>query len=72
MGSNSLPNPGFELRSHALQADSLLPWVQSLGQEDPLEKGIATHMSILTVEFHGQRSWAGYSARVYKELDPTG
>ena len=23
-------------------------WVQSLGQEDPLEKGIATHSSILT------------------------
>ena len=22
-------------------------WVQSLGQEDPLEKGIATHCSIL-------------------------
>ena len=22
-------------------------WVQSLGQEDPLEKGIATHFSIL-------------------------
>ena len=23
-------------------------WVQSLGQEDPLEKGMATHYSILT------------------------
>ena len=23
-------------------------WVQSLGQEDPLEKGMATHSSILT------------------------
>ena len=23
-------------------------WVQSLGQEDPLEKGLATHSSILT------------------------
>ena len=23
------------------------PWVQSLGQEDPLEKGMATHSSIL-------------------------
>ena len=27
--------------------------VQSLGQEDPLEKGMATHSSILTGEFHG-------------------
>ena len=28
-------------------------WVQSLGWEDPLEKGIATHSSILPGEFHG-------------------
>ena len=35
-------------------------WVQPLGQEDPLEKGMATHSSILG-EFHGQRSLAGYS-----------
>ena len=25
-------------------------WVQSLGQEDPLEKGMATHSSILSWE----------------------
>ena len=25
-------------------------WVQSLGREDPLEKGMATHSSILTWE----------------------
>ena len=25
-------------------------WVQSLGQEDPLEKGMATHSSILAWE----------------------
>ena len=25
-------------------------WVQSLGQEDPLEKGMATHSSILALE----------------------
>ena len=35
--------------------------VQSLGQEDPLEKGIATHSSILPEEFHGQRNLVGYS-----------
>ena len=28
-------------------------WVRSLGWEDPLEKGTATHSSILTREFHG-------------------
>ena len=36
-------------------------WVQSLGQEDPLEKETATHLSVLAWEFHGQRSLAGYS-----------
>ena len=36
-------------------------WVQSLGQEDPWEKEMATHSSILAGEFHGQRSLAGYS-----------
>ena len=35
--------------------------VQSLGQEDPLEKGMATHSSILPGESHEQRSLAGYS-----------
>ena len=30
--------------------------VQSLGQEDLLEKEMATHSSILTWESHGQRS----------------
>ena len=25
-------------------------WIQSLGQEDPLEKGMATHSSILAME----------------------
>ena len=28
-------------------------WGRSLGWEDPLEKGKATHSSILTGEFHG-------------------
>jgi len=27
-----------------------MPWVQSLGREDPLEEGIATHSSILALE----------------------
>ena len=36
-------------------------WVQSLGQEDPLEKGMATHFSTLAGEFHGQRIWVGHS-----------
>ena len=35
--------------------------VQSLDQEDPLEKEMATHSSILAGEFHGQRSLVDYS-----------
>ena len=32
-------------------------WVQSLGQEDPLEKGMAIHSSILAWKIRGAR-WA--------------
>jgi len=35
--------------------------VRSLGQEDPLEKEVATRSSVLPEKFHGQRSLAGYS-----------
>ena len=36
-------------------------WFQPLGWEDPLEKEMATHSSILAWESHGQSSLAGYS-----------
>ena len=43
-------------------------WVQSLGQKDPLEKGMATHSSILAWNTpHGQRSLVGYSPWGHKE-----
>ena len=45
--------------------------VQSLGQEDPLEAGMATHSSILAWSIPGQRSLVGYSPRCYKESDTT-
>ena len=45
--------------------------VHSLGQEDPLEKGMATHSSILPGESHGQRSLVGYSSWGPKESDTT-
>ena len=45
-------------------------WVQSLGQEDPLEKGMATHSSIFLLgESHGQRSLVGYSPWGHKQSD---
>ena len=34
-------------------------WVQSLSLEDPQEKGMAIHSSILAGEFHRQRSLMG-------------
>ena len=46
-------------------------WVLSLGQEDPLEKEMATHSSILAWEIHGQRSLAGYSPWGLRESDTT-
>ena len=45
--------------------------VQSLGWEDPLEKEMATHSSILPGESHGQRSLVGYSSWGLKESDTT-
>ena len=45
--------------------------VPSLGQGDPLEKGMATHSSILNPAFHGQRSLAGFTPWGCKEFDMT-
>ena len=45
--------------------------LQSLGQEDTLEKEMATHSSILAWEIHGQRNLADYSPWGYKESDTT-
>ena len=45
--------------------------IQSLGQEDSLEKEMAAHSSILPGESHGQRSQAGYTVRGIPESDTT-
>ena len=44
-------------------------WVQSLGWEDRLEKGMATHANILIWRVHGQRRLVGHSPRSHKESD---
>ena len=44
-------------------------WIPGL--EDPLEKEMATHSSILTWEIHGQRGLAGYRPWSCKESDTT-
>ena len=46
-------------------------WVQPLGQEDPLEKDMATHSSILARKSYGQWGMAGYSPWGLKDLDMT-
>ena len=46
-------------------------WVQSLGQEDTLEKEMATHSSTLAWKSHGQRSLVDYSPWDHKESDTT-
>ena len=44
-------------------------WVQSLGQEDPLEEEMATLSSILAWKILGQKSLVSCSPRGHKELD---
>ena len=45
--------------------------VRSLGQEDPLEEGMAIHSRVLPGESHGQRHLVGYSPLGHKESDMT-
>ena len=45
--------------------------VQFLSGEDPLEKGMATHSSILAWRSHGQKSLEGYSPWGRTESDMT-
>ena len=45
--------------------------VRSLVGEDPLEKEMATHSSLLPGKSHGQRSLVGYSPWGRKESDTT-
>ena len=47
--------------------------VQSLGQEDPLEEGMATYSSILAGKSHGEKSLKGYSldtTEAIKQVQP--
>ena len=45
--------------------------VWSLGQEDLLEKEMATHSSVLAWRIHRERSQVGYSPEGHKESDMT-
>ena len=46
-------------------------WVRSLGWEDALEKGMATHSSILAWEIPWTGAWCAVHHGVSKELDTT-
>ena len=46
-------------------------WVQSLGREDPLEKEMATHSSILAWRIPWTASMAGYNPWGHEDLDMT-
>ena len=46
-------------------------WVQSLGSEDPLERGMATHSSILTWRTPWTEEPSGLQSMGNKELDTT-
>ena len=46
-------------------------WVRSLGQEDPLEEGMAPIPVFLPGELHGQRRLVGYSPWDREESDTT-
>ena len=44
-------------------------WVQSLGKEEPQEKEMATHSSILAWRIPRTEESGGYSPQGHKELD---
>ena len=46
-------------------------WIQSLGQEDPLEDEMAIHSSIPAWKSHGEKSLVSYSPKSRKESDMT-
>ena len=73
---NSLPIDGGWGASLVAQMVKNLPAMQetgvlSLGQEDPLEEGMAPTPVFLPEESYGQRSLAGYSLWGHKESGTT-
>ena len=50
-------------------AGDVKPWIRSLGQEDPLEVGVAARSNILAWRISGQRSLVGNSSQGHKESD---
>ena len=64
--SKGFPDPGIKLEKNLPAIHET--WVWAFGQEDSLEKGMATHSIFLPAEFYGQRILVGYGC---KESDTT-
>ena len=67
MGTQAFPVGSLVKNLPAMQET----WGQSLGQEDALENGMATHSSILAWEIPWTEEPGGYSPRGRKESDRT-
>ena len=62
---------GSVVKTLPVNAGDMRDATRSLGQEDPLEEGLAATPVFLPGEFHGQRSLVGYSPWGRKEVDTT-
>ena len=62
---------GSAAKELSCSAGDMGPWVPSLGQEDALEKKMATHSSILTWEIPWTEEPCGLWSTVSQELDTT-
>ena len=60
---------GSVVKTLPVNAGDMRDATRSLGQEDPLEEGLAATPVFLPGEFHGQRSLVGYSPWGRKEVD---
>ena len=73
MGIKLLPTDKTSLVAQSVKKPPAMQesWVQSLDQEDALEKGMATQSGILAGEFRVQGSLSGYSPRCHRASDMT-
>ena len=69
----TVESPGSPVAQMVKKPPAMLEtWVRSLGWEEPLEEGLATHSSYSCLENpRGQDSLRGYGLQVRKELDTT-
>ena len=69
MSTDGFPGDSVVKNPPAMQKMRLEPWVQSLGQEDPLEKEMTTHSSILAWEIPWTKEPGGLQSMGSQELN---